>query len=210
MKGKYSKIVIPTIYLAVIFVMIMTVVTLLTGISRFLNEDIEYKYTIKNNFGGTTSPVNKVTNDSIIKPFLSQEVQIGKYFYDYKSDNTKQEDALIVYENTYIQNSGIDYVSENVFDVVSILDGEVMEVEQSDIYGNIVTIKHNDNLITVYSSLNDILVNVGYKTSQGEIIATSNKSVLNDYNTTLHFEVYYKGEVIDPESLYTLSIEDFR
>ena len=49
-----------------------------------------------------------------------------------------------------------------------------------------------------------ILINVGYKVSQGEIIATSKKYSLDSGKELLHFEVYYKGNSIDPENLYTL------
>ena len=40
------------------------------------------------------------------------------------------------------------------------------------------SIKHNDNLISVYSNVTNINVSVGYKVSQGEIIASSVKTFL--------------------------------
>ena len=95
-------------------------------------------------------------------------------------------------------------------EIIESSDGH-RKIIKNDIFGNIVTVKHNDNLMTVYSNINDVNVNVGYKVSKGEIIGTSGSSKLqSDFVNTLHFEVYYKGEVIDPENLYTLSIEDFR
>ena len=51
----------------------------------------------------------------------------------------------------------------------------------------------------------------GYKTSQGEIIATSDTSRLEESKKpTLHFEVYYKGNTIDPEEMYTLKVSDLK
>ena len=40
--------------------------------------------------------------------------------YDYESNNQKQEDSLIYFENTYLQNTGVDYVNSESFDVVSV------------------------------------------------------------------------------------------
>ena len=89
------------------------------------------------------------------------------------------------------------------------MNGEVESIEDNEIYGKIVTIKHNDNFKSVYSNVKDILVTVGYKVSQGEIIAASNSSKIDkEHASLLHFEVYYKGEAIDPENLYTLSVSE--
>mgnify|MGYP003299714825 CR=1 FL=1 len=43
--------------------------------------------------------------------------------------------TIIIYENTYMQNSGVDYVSSNLFDVVSILGGTIISIEENDILG---------------------------------------------------------------------------
>lgn len=212
MKRDYSKLIIPTVYVAVIAIMVISTVMILNGINNFLNDSVDYNYTLDGVFEGDLMPVvGDGDNSEIIRPYVSSTVTIGKYFYDFEADSAEQEGSLVYYENTYMQNSGVDYIDNEVFDVVSVLDGEVFSIEESDIFGNIVTIKHNDNLTTVYSNINDVNMNVGYKVSQGEIIGVSGSSSINsDFSNTLHFEVYYKGEVIDPENLYTLSIEDFR
>ena len=76
--------------------------------------------------------------------------------------------------------------------------------------GKVVTIKHNDNLKSVYSNVDGVLVSVGYKVHQGEIFAMSAKPKLkSDYESMLHFEVFYKESAIDPENMYTLSVSDF-
>ena len=49
----------------------------------------------------------------------------------------------------------------------------------------------------------------GSTINQGTIIGTSGTSKINtNYTTSLHFEVYYNGELMDPENFYTLNIED--
>ena len=52
------------------------------------------------------------TTTSIMRPYTAEKVEIGKSFYDYNSDETNQEDSVIYYENTYIQNTGVDYNSK--------------------------------------------------------------------------------------------------
>ena len=66
----------------------------------------------------------------------------NKSYYDYKAEEENQEASIIYYENTYIQNTGVDYVSKEVFDVNSIADGTVISVTQDDIVGQTIKIKH--------------------------------------------------------------------
>lgn len=211
MNNSYRKFLVPATYVFAVLAMIICVIMVLSGISKYINDTIDYKYTLDNVFDETL-PVNavKTSTGEILRPYVSDTVKIGKYFYDKDSESSKQESSIILYENTYIQNSGVDYVDTSDFDVISILDGEVVGVEESAIYGKIITIKHTDNFISVYSNVTDVLVTTGYKVTKGEIIASSTKSKLNNDNSTLHFEVYYKNKVVDPETLYTLSVEDFR
>lgn len=206
--NNYKKVLIPAIYLSAICVVVLCSFMVINIIKRYVNNTIEYNYTLDNVFSNDVMPVSKTSTDSIIRPYISDNVTVGKYYYDYESDSKKQEESLIHFENTYMQNNGVDYVSNETFDVVSILDGEVIGIEDNEIYGKILTIKHNDNLITTYSNVDGILINVGYKVSQGEIIATSKKDLLDKSKELLHFEVYYKGNSIDPENLYTLKVSD--
>jgi len=213
MKKNHHKFIVPTVYVTVVATLIVGVYLIISGINNFINDNIYYKYTLDNVFDNTVPVMGETEgnkNVSIIRPYISESIKIGRYFYDFEADVEGQESSIVYYENTYMQNSGVDYVSDEAFDVVSVLDGEVLSVEENDVYGNIVTIKHNDNLITVYSSLTDVLVNKGYKVAQGEIIAMSSQSILNDNKSTLHFEVYYKNEVIDPENLYSLTLDNIR
>ena len=209
---KYSKILIPTIYLVVIGVMVMSVILVLSGVKSYISDKPSYEWTLDNVFEDETIPVVKESNDIIIRPYLSENIKVLRYFYDFESDDEKKQmSSLIVYGDTYMQNNGVDYSSDEDFDVIAILDGEVISVEDNEIYGKVVTIQHNDNLKTTYSNVKDVLVAVGYKVSQGEIIATSDKSKLdNNVNAMLHFEVSYKNNLIDPESLYTLSVSELQ
>ena len=150
------------------------------------------------------------TSINIIRPYTDSSVSIAKTFYDYQGEADEQENSILYYDNTYIQNSGVDYSSSNVFDVVSILDGTVISVTNNDLLGTVVEIRHSNDLISVYQSLSELFVKVDDHVSQGQIIAKSGVSNVNkDLGNHLHFELYYKGEIVNPEEFYNKSVEEF-
>lgn len=208
--SSFKKLVIPTIYLISVALVIGSIILVIMGVNRYMTVPTEYEYVIDKSFDNDTTPVvNTETDLSIIKPYLSEDVKVGRYFYDFESDQEDQTKSIIYYENTYMQNSGVDYVSDNQFDVVSILDGEVLKVESDSTLGNIIKIKHSDNLISVYEGIEEITLKEGDKVTQGEILGVSGTSKINsEYSSSLHFEVYHKGELIDPENIYTLTVSD--
>ncbi len=209
---KAKRLVVPTIYTISLLLIIGSIFLLVSGISSYFKEIPDYDYAVKNVFNDNNKvlPV-QTTKSLIIKPYLSENVSIGKYFYDFEGEREGQEKALVYYENTYMQNSGVDYISNSVFDVVSILDGEVISVEKDNTLGNIVKVKHEKDLISIYQGIDEVSVSKGDSVTQGQILGVSSTSKINpEYNSSLHFEVYYKGEIIYPENLYTLSIEDLQ
>ncbi len=210
LKQRYKKILISGAYLLSIGTIVLCITMVINGINNYFKSSVDYDYGVYGVFEDLEPVVEVVNGTTIIKPFVSQEVTIGKYFYDYEADKEEQVNSLVYYENTYMQNSGIDYICDKVFDVVSILDGEVTSIKKDDILGNIVQIKHSNDLISIYQSVNNVTVKQGDKVNQGTIIATSGSNTVNtNYANLLHFEIYFKGEVLDPENIYTLNIEDF-
>lgn len=149
------------------------------------------------------------TSVKIVKPYLDDTVKLVRSFYDYEGDSADQEKAIILYEDTYMQNSGADYANENVFDVISVLDGTVISVEDNDILGTTVEVRHSNELISVYQSLSDVSVKENDQIIQGQIIAKSGTSNINkDLGNHLHFELYYKGKIVNPEEYYNKSVDE--
>ena len=150
----------------------------------------------------TEMPV--ISNQPVIsRPYNNGSVKIVKNYYDYKGEENVQEDSLVYYGNTYMQNSGVDYGMESEFEVVSILDGIVMEVTDDEIMGKTVKIKHSNDLISVYQSLGSVDVKENDNVTQGMIIGKSGLSnVSRDLGNHLHFEIYYQGRVMNPENCY--------
>ena len=163
---------------------------------------------VNNNDDTNVTPTINETK-AIIRPYTSQEVSATIPYYNIDGTNDEQAAALIYYEGIYMQNTGVLYTSNNQFDVVSILDGTVKNVKEDSLMGNIVEIEHTNNLTTVYQSLGEVKVSVGDKVSQGDVIATSGQNkITTDTSNALHFEVYYKGQLINPEEFYLYNYND--
>ena len=204
-----KKFLLPFVSVCIIGVMVIGVILLLSGVKGIVSVKPTYKYTVDDVFVSDIMNVVSEVNDTFIKPYTSDKVSIIRYFYNKNDEKEKQEKSIINYQNTYIQNKGVDYCSEEAFDVLSVYSGEVINIEESELYGKIVTIKHNDNLVTSYSNLDNVLVSVGNTVVQGELFATTSKSKFDKNLFLLHFEVKYNGENIDPETIYTLNVSSF-
>ena len=139
------------------------------------------------------------TTHKVIYPYTDQSVKIGKSYYDYKSTAEEQENSLHYHENTYIQNSGVDFVYDNKFNVVSVLDGTVTNVKEDAILGKIVEITHDNDYISIYQSLGEVKVTKGDSVSQGQVIGISGTNEMDkDIGNHLHFEMYISGYNVNP------------
>jgi len=150
-------------------------------------------------------PVINTTNPETLvsKPYNNEGITIGRNYYDYKDTEEEQKKSIVYHEGIYLQNTGVDYVLNDIFEVISILDGEVMEVEEEELLGKSVTIKHNNNVISVYQSLSEITVQKGDKVTQGQVIGKSGTCNLgSDLGNHLHFELTIDGQIVDPENYY--------
>ena len=173
--------------------------------NTFNNDNFEYvsKTIFENELPVVANPVQ------VIRPYKATDVRIVKDFYDYRADAEKQENALLYYENTYLQNSGVSYSGADNFEVVAILDGKVIGVKEDNILGNVVEIRHGNDIISVYQSLSDVKVKEGDVVSQGDVIARSgNSNISKELNDHLHFELIIGGQNVNPEEYYNKSVSE--
>ena len=141
--------------------------------------------------------INETTK--MINPYTDTTVTIGKNYYDYKADAKTQEKSIIYHDNTYLQNSGTDFISQNTFDVVAVLDGSVTDVKEDETLGKVVEIKHDNGYVSIYQSLSEVSVKKGDVITQGQVIGKSGTNELDkDIGNHLHFELYVNGQVVDP------------
>ena len=208
---RINRIVMPVVYgvCVVAFLFSMYFAVRFTNNMLFSNdEDLEYVdgEITENNDGSNDIPVVNTTT-VIMRPYLDSSVSIGKTFYDYTGTSEEQENSIIFYEDTYMQNSGVDYVSSNVFDVVSVLNGTVISIKENDLLGTIVEVRHSNNLISVYQGLSDVILEENMDVVQGQILAKSGTSNINkELGNHLHFELYINGVMQNPVNHLNKSI----
>lgn len=208
-KKKFKPFVIPTFF--TLLVLAFTIVTFL--LSRVLkNENVNepnYLYVSYEILMDNSVPVISTNEDKIVRPYNDETVKIGKTYYDYKNEEN-QSNSIIYYGNTYIQNLGVDYTSDRVFNVMSILPGVVVAVTEDDIVGKTIQIRHDNEFISTYQSLSEIIVKENDKVGQGEIIGKSGTNEIgNELGNHLHLELFYKNELVNPEEYFDKSIGEF-
>lgn len=204
---RLRKFVIPTVYTLTIVAFLISIVLIGKTINSFSKDNFD-SYVVNGLVKDDNKPVMNYTQTKAIKPFTDEKVVISKNFYDSKADEKTQEQSLIYYENTYMQNSGILYTAENPYDVVAVLDGKVTEVKTDEILGNVITIEHDNDLKTVYQSVGNVEVKVNDEVKQGTKIATSGENKLENTNKNcLLFEVYQKGQLLNPEKFYEMDLK---
>lgn len=208
-KRKLKGFVLPTVYVLVIGVLFISISFLGTALQNQINyeEDLSVSALKDDEATPVIKNEDNVQEVKITKPFTSENVSVSKSYYNMQDDENTQQNSLVYYEQTYLQNSGILYSSKEAFDVISAYDGTVSNVSEDEILGKVVEITHNTNLKTVYYSLGEINVQKDDFVSAGAIIGKSGDNLLDEESENcLLFEVYYNGNAIDPEEFYTMDI----
>ena len=215
-KRKLKGYVLPTVYVLVIAVLFISV----SFLGSALQKELQYQDLATDVLDDNVTPVIKeeekteteiTTESKIVKPFTATSVGISKSYYDMMDDEATQENSLVYYEQTYLQNSGVLYSSDEVFDIIATYDGTITNVSTDEILGNVVEITHNPNLKTVYYSLGEVTVKKDDVVKSGDIIGKSGDNLLEgEKDNSLLVEVYYNGNTIDPEDFYNMNIKDLQ
>lgn len=205
-KRKLKKYVLPTIIMTLSFIVVLTI-TLSTKDNKNLSREDNLTYVSSTIISQDMAVIN--TTKKIINPYTDQSVTIGKNYYNYKAEAEDQEKSIIYHENTYIQNSGVDFIYDKTFDVVAVLDGEVTNIKEDEVLGKIVEISHDNKYVSIYQSLSEINVKKGDIVSQGQIIGKSGKNELDkELGNHLHFEMYVGGQTVDPLLYLNKDVQD--
>jgi len=210
-KRKIKNLTVPAIYALALLVF---------GTSMYLVQSVVNKQTFESKENDNMEYVDKeIVNDNIYvpvvvetnvisKPYLNEQVTLSKSFYDSNAENEAQENSIIFYENTYMQNSGVDYKHQESFEVISILDGTVIEVTNNEILGTTIKIRHENDIISTYQSLSQVNVKVDDVVVRGQVIGTSGTCSLYNTDSNLHFELTYQGKNVNPEEYYNKSTDE--
>lgn len=207
-KRKLKTWVIPTIYA----LMVAVVFTCLYILGNTINDGFQSpsKNNVKDVLIEEDIPVNKeIESTKILKPYNGENVTIANKFYEKDADEKTQQNSLIYYENIYMQNTGILYNSDKQFNVIAVLDGTVKNIKEDKILGNVIEIEHGTNLTAFYQSTDNIKVKIGDQVKQGDLIATSGaNNIENTKDNCLHFQVYNQGQLLNPETFYTMNLNE--
>lgn len=150
------------------------------------------------------------TSTIITRPYTDGNVKVVQGFYNYKGTEEEQQNSIINYDQTYLQNSGVAYGGVENFDVVSVLDGTVISVKEDKLLGNVVEIQNSDKVTTIYQSLSEVMVKENDKVVQGQAIGKSGNSNINkDLGNHLEFELKVNGSFVNPEEYYDKDINTF-
>ena len=95
---------------------------------------------------------------------------------------------------------GVDIVMPENSPVHSISEGIVVFSEWTSATGFVIIIKHLNGLTSIYKHNSSIVKNQGDRVGTGEIIAFTGNTGELTTGPHLHFELWYQGEPVDPQS----------
>ena len=159
------------------------------------DKDVRYVSRLFNN-----DDIPVVATDSVImRPYVAEDIKIVQNFYNYKGTEQEQENAIINYEQTYMQNSGVAYGGPK----------DAFDVKEDKLLGTIVEIEASDKVTTIYQTLTNVNVKQGDKVSQGDVLGKSGTSNMNkDLGNHFVFELKVNGSYVNPEDYYDKNINE--
>lgn len=207
MERKLNKNLIYIIGLSIVLLAIIIGTYYATYSQSKLEEEEDYTYVSKL-FDEQIEPVVN-SNQYLIRPYNNEKVKVVQNFYDYKGKEKDQENSIINYDTTYLQNNGVAYGGINdTFDVLAALDGTVSSIKDDNLLGKVVTITHSNGITTVYQSLSEVTVKENDQVVQGTVIGKAGESNINkDLGNHVSFEIMKDGKYLNPENCYETSID---
>lgn len=172
--------------LEVIHFLAQTGVDFLTDWTRLDNAIVKYAYFNSPDNSSLTIETYESKSGKIIYPFSGT--------YPVTSPFGPRIHPVYGYERFH---SGVDFGTPLGTPILAVLDGVVVTAGPGGGYGNVVIIKHANNLSTVYGHLSKVLVKPGDFVKQGQTIALSGNTGVST-GPHLHFEVRENGRPVDP------------
>ncbi len=128
-----------------------------------------------------------------------------RIFFDLSLSDEELVSAIISTGSYMIESKGVSYAkSDNsVFDVCSIYDGKVTSVEEDELDGVCVTIRHADGVESIYSSLSDVSVKVNDTIKLGQTIGKASTSLTDvEAGVHVHLEVKVNDAYVNPTTVF--------
>ncbi|MFI3260735.1 MAG: M23 family metallopeptidase [bacterium] len=152
-------------------------------------------------------PVVSEVKNKVSMPYTNEDVSMMTDYYSKDDEVKNQENSLIYYNDTYIQNTGIMYGSNEEFEIVSVLDGVVKSIKKDEILGDVIEITHSGDYVSYYYAVSKIEIKEGDQVKTGDVIAKSGTCNLENIDeNNLLFEIYYQGKTVDPIEFYKIEL----
>ncbi len=94
---------------------------------------------------------------------------------------------------------GIDLISALKENVIATLDGTVIYTGFDPNYGNVISLQHKNDFISIYKHNDILLKEIGDRVVAGEAIAIVGNTGKLSTGPHLHFELWYRGAPVNPE-----------
>ena len=199
-KRKLKGFVLPTVYL-LITISIFTGIIFLGSNFTLKGKDYEYGTPALNGVVESVIVEDTIASSKIEAPIEDGKAEISVHFYTKDSDENKQQNSLIYYENTYLPNTGVLYTSNDTFNVLAVFSGKVTEILDDEFFGKCVVVKHNSNLRTHY---------YGDDITSGTVLGVSKNNMIMNNKKSFLLEVYNNNELINPETFIGTKITDYK
>jgi murein DD-endopeptidase MepM/ murein hydrolase activator NlpD len=106
-------------------------------------------------------------------------------------------------------HNGLDLDLETGDNVHAAFEGLVRISQYHSSYGNVVVVRHNNGLETLYAHLSQRKVKPGDHVESGDIIGLGGNTG-RSYGSHLHFEIRYMGDAIDPNLIIDPATKSLR
>jgi stage II sporulation protein Q len=147
-------------------------------------------------------PVTSSQEEMIWPVAQDEEVQVVLSFYDDNASEEEQMNAMVEFDRSYHPSQGISISREDneAFDVIAALSGTVVAADKDPLVGFFVEIEHDDGLVTIYQSLEDLKVAEGDQVKQGDFLGRAGKNLFHqELGVHVHFQVRENGIAVNPD-----------
>ena len=139
---------------------------------------------------------NMLQNLPAIQPVLNKNLKQMASGYGWRIDP--------VY-HTRRFHAGMDFAAPTGADIYATGNGQVISAGWQQGYGNCVQINHGYGYVTLYGHMSAFKVRAGQKVKRGDVIGLVG-STGKSTGPHLHYEVHYKGEIMNPQNYYFLDL----
>lgn len=132
----------------------------------------------------------------------NEEIQVVIGYFDDDNPDEENAEAMVEYNRSFHPSQGISLSRQDgeTFNVIAALSGKVVLADKDPLVGYFVEIEHENGLVTVYQSLEDLQVTEGVDVKQGEILGQAGRNVFRQgQGIHVYFEVRDNGKPVNPD-----------